>query len=258
MAEKLGDVEAIGDGCDDFLRRLRSRLEEVVAGADARSAGQSAGSIGRGGKAELLRGVGIQQIRLEHTLFDHHGTACGDTLAIEGTGAEAAAHGAIIDHGDLVTGDFLLQFAGEERGTAVYGVPVDSLEDVAQDGVRDQGIEDDRDLRGLRPTSAQTAKRSLGSNLAYVLGRIQTAEVAGDREPVVTLHGAVFGAGNGHRGHRTIGAAVLADESMGIGQDFVSGGGVEGAAFGVLDARIVVERGFFGAAGVLDALFAGQ
>ena len=45
---------------------------------------------------------------------------------------------------------------------------------------------------------------------------------------------------------------------MRVGQDFVAGGGVERAAFGILDARVVVERGFLGAAGVVDALFAGK
>ena len=38
----------------------------------------------------------------------------------------------------------------------------------------------------------------------------------------------------------------------------MASGGVEGAAFGILDARIVVERGFFGAASVFDALSPGK
>ena len=88
--------------------------QEVIAGADARGAGQAAGSVGGGEQTKLLGGVGIQQVRLEHALFDHHGAARGDALAIEGAGAEAAPHGAVIDHRDLVTGDFLLQFTGEE------------------------------------------------------------------------------------------------------------------------------------------------
>ena len=38
----------------------------------------------------------------------------------------------------------------------------------------------------------------------------------------------------------------------------MAGGGVERSAFGILDARIEIERGFFGAAGVVDAIGAGQ
>ena len=101
-------------------------------------------------------------------------------------------------------------------------------------------------------------KRALGRDLPDLFRRIQAAQIAGDREPVVALHGAVFGLRDGHGRNRTIRPAVLADKSVRIGQHFVAGGGVERSAFGILDARVVVERGFLGAAGVVDALFAGQ
>ena len=45
---------------------------------------------------------------------------------------------------------------------------------------------------------------------------------------------------------------------MRIRQHFSAGGGVERSALGVLDARIGVKRGLFGAARVLDALGARQ
>ena len=45
---------------------------------------------------------------------------------------------------------------------------------------------------------------------------------------------------------------------MRVGENFVSGGGVEGSAFGVLDARIEIERSFFGATRVFDAIGAGK
>ena len=45
---------------------------------------------------------------------------------------------------------------------------------------------------------------------------------------------------------------------MGVGQDFVADGGVEGAAFGIDDARIGIERGLLGAAGVVDAVGSGE
>src|ERR1700683_3326994 len=40
--------------------------------------------------------------------------------------------------------------------------------------------------------------------------------------------------------------------------DLVACGGVEGSAFRILDTRIEIKRGFFGAAGVIDAIGAGQ
>ena len=51
---------------------------------------------------------------------------------------------------------------------------------------------------------------------------------------------------------------VFADEAVRVGENFVSGGGVEGSAFGILDAGIEIERGLFGAAGVVDAVGAGE
>ena len=45
---------------------------------------------------------------------------------------------------------------------------------------------------------------------------------------------------------------------MRVGEDLASGGGIERSAFRVLDARIEVERGFFRAAGVVDAVGAGE
>ena len=45
---------------------------------------------------------------------------------------------------------------------------------------------------------------------------------------------------------------------MRVGENFVSGGGVERSAFAVLDARIKIKRGFFRATRVIDAIGAGQ
>ena len=62
MAEKFGDVEALGNVRNNFFRGLRSRLQEIISRTDARSAGQSAGGVGGSLKAEFLRGVGVEQI----------------------------------------------------------------------------------------------------------------------------------------------------------------------------------------------------
>ena len=47
VAEKFGDVQAFGNVGDDFLRSLRSRLQEIISRTDARSAGQSARGVAR-------------------------------------------------------------------------------------------------------------------------------------------------------------------------------------------------------------------
>jgi len=44
---------------------------------------------------------------------------------------------------------------------------------------------------------------------------------------------------------------------MRVGQNLVAGSGVERSTFGILDTRIEVQRGLFGAAGVVDAVGAG-
>ena len=59
--------------------------------------------------------------------------------------------------------------------------------------------------------------------------------------------------GDGSGGETAVAAALLADEAAGVEHDFVSGGGVEVAAAGVLDARVVGHGGGFTAARDLDA-----
>jgi hypothetical protein len=63
---------------------------------------------------------------------------------------------------------------------------------------------------------------------------------------------------DGNGGDGAVRPAVFADEAVRVGQNFVAGGGVERSAFGILDARVEIERGFFGAAGVVDAIGAGE
>ncbi len=93
---------------------FRSRLQKIISRTDSRSARESARGVGGGLQAEFFRGVGVQQIRLQHAVFDDHRAPGGDAFAIEGRGAEAADHGAVVDHGDLVAGDLLAQLACQE------------------------------------------------------------------------------------------------------------------------------------------------
>src|SRR5207249_6221827 len=74
--------------------------------------------------------------------------------------------------------------------------------------------------------------------------RFQAAETSCDGKPVVALHGAVLVLGDGHGGNRAIRAPVFTHETMRVSKDLVAGSSVERAAFRILDARIVIERGF--------------
>src|SRR5204863_9414511 len=102
------------------------------------------------------------------------------------------------------------------------------------------------------------AYSALGRNRSYLLRRFQAVEASRHGKPVVTLHGAVFGLRDGHGGNRAVRTPVFAHETMRVGQNFVAGGSVERAAFGILDARIVIECGSLCPARVADAFRAGK
>ena len=113
-------------------------------------------------------------------------------------------------------------------------------------------------LRGLRFSGAEATQSALGGRLSHVLGRFQPAKAAGDRKPVIALLGAIVRLRNGHRREGTVRTLVFADESMRVCQNLVSGRGFERTAFGILDARIVIECSLLGASGVADAFFSGK
>ena len=112
-------------------RRLRSRLQKEVAGADARGSRQPARGVAGGLQTKLLGRIGIQQIGLQNAVLDDHGAPGGHAFAIEGAAAEAAGDGAVVDHRDVLAGDLLAQFAHQERGFAVDAVAIGGLEDVS-------------------------------------------------------------------------------------------------------------------------------
>lgn len=113
-AEKLGDEQTFLDVADDLMQALRAGLEKEVARTDAGRSRQSARGVAGGLQSKLSRGVGIQQVRLEHAILNHDSLAAGYTFGVERAGTEAAAHGAIVDHVDLVARNLLVQLAGEE------------------------------------------------------------------------------------------------------------------------------------------------
>src|SRR5208282_930035 len=133
VAEELGYVETFLDFGDQFFWRSGSGLKEVVAGAYARRAGQSAGGVTCGLEPQLFRGVGVHQVRGQHTVLDDYRAACRDAFTIEGAGAKAAGDGAVVDDGDVGSGDFLPQLASQERRAAVDRVTVHAFENVLED-----------------------------------------------------------------------------------------------------------------------------
>src|SRR5208283_5423161 len=130
MPEKLGDIQAVFDLRNNLIRRFRPGLEEVISRTDSGRSGQSARRVGRGFQAQFFRGVGIQQIRLQDPVLHDYRAAGGNALAIERRGAETAGHGAVVDYGDVRSGNFLAEFAGEERGSAIDRVAVYAFEDM--------------------------------------------------------------------------------------------------------------------------------
>ena len=103
-------------------------------------------------------------------------------------------------------------------------------------------------------TRAQPAQRPARRLAADLVGVFELARGARARVPVVLLHVA-GGVLRDRRGREAaVGAAVLAEEAARVGQDLVRGRGVEVAALGVLDARVVGHRGGLDAARDLDAL----
>ena len=157
---------------DDLLQALRSRLEKEVARPDAGRAGQSAGGVAGGLQIQLLRGVGIQQVRLQHAVFDHHGLAAGHAFGVERAGAEAAAHGAVVHDVDVVAGNLLVQLAGQERRATVDGVAIDRFKDVPDQRARDGVLEHDGDFCGLDLARARCGATCAGRRSCRLLPAI--------------------------------------------------------------------------------------
>src|SRR6185437_11650365 len=131
------------------FRRLGSGFEVEVAGSGAGVAGESAGGVAGGLHSELARGVGVEQVVGEDSIFDDHGVAGRESFAVEGRGAESGGDGAVVDDRDGGRGDLLAEKAGEEGGSAIDAVSAGGVEDGSNEAAGDLGREDERDLLGL-------------------------------------------------------------------------------------------------------------
>ena len=108
----------------------------------------------------------------------------------------------------------------------------------------------------LRAPRRRSVRRA--ASLPTCSGGLEFGQTARHRVPIVALHATLLVLRDGNSGHGTIGTPVLADEAVRVGEHFAAGGSVERSTFGVLHARIGIERGFLGAAGVVDPLRAGE
>jgi hypothetical protein len=69
-------------------------------------------------------------------------------------------HGAVVDDGDVRSGNFFAEFAGQKRGSAIDRVSVHALENVFEHRACDHGIEHHRHMRCLYFARAQTPQRA--------------------------------------------------------------------------------------------------
>src|SRR5581483_11534327 len=201
---------------------------------------------------------GVQQVRLQEALLDDNGAARWNAFGVERTAAKSSGQSAIVNHVNVITCDFLAQFACQKRCPAIDGVAIYSFEDVLQDRSGDQRVENDGYLGSFYLPRTQPTQRPLGSDFSDLLGRFQFLQRSRNRKPIIALHVAVTVLRDGNSGQRTIGSPIFADEAVRVCQDLMSGGSVERATVGVLNARISVQGRLFGAARILNALLARQ
>jgi hypothetical protein len=114
MAKKFRDVQPVFDFADNLLRGLAARLEKIIARRNSRRARQPARSIGGRRQVQLLGSVGIEELRVKHSIFNHDRAPRGNALPVEGRSAEATRHRAIVDNRDIRTRNPLAQFPGEK------------------------------------------------------------------------------------------------------------------------------------------------
>src|SRR5262249_25825315 len=123
-AQELDYIESLLDIGDDLLGAAHTFFQIEIAGANSGISRETSGGIAGGCKAKLPGHVRIEQIGLENTLLNHHRSPARNALAIKGTAAKTAGHHAIVDDGDVFSGDSLPQLSGQKGGMAVNGVSV--------------------------------------------------------------------------------------------------------------------------------------
>src|SRR5205823_6835709 len=113
-ADKLGDVETVLHGADDFLRRMRTGHKVEVLESDHGRSGDAARRVAGGAQVELPSCVAVEKIICEHAFFDDRRRPGRNALVIEGTRAEPARPQAVIQNGDVLPRYPLAQLAGQE------------------------------------------------------------------------------------------------------------------------------------------------
>src|SRR5204862_7833951 len=146
--KKLGDVKSIFDITDDRLRRLGSWLQKEIAPANSRSARQPARGIAGSREPQLARRVGVQQIRIQQSLFKDDSTARGYSLAVKRGTPKPSGHSAVVHDSYVAAKDLLPQLAGKKRGMTVDRVSVHGIKDFIQQSACRLLVENNWDIRG--------------------------------------------------------------------------------------------------------------
>src|SRR4029079_7045519 len=137
-------------------------------------------------------------------------------LAVERTGSKTANHGAVVNESNSGFRNLLTQLSSKKRCPAVHRVSIYTFEDVLENRRRHQRIEDHRHFLRLHLARSQSAEGAFCSHLTNMLGGFEPSQTTRNRIPIVALHGASFLLCNRNRGNRTIRAAILTQETVGI------------------------------------------
>ena len=101
-ADQVGDIEAILDVGDQFVRRGGARLEVQIGCAGRRRRRYAALSMTGGGQAEFARGAAVEQPGHQHAVIDQSEFFAGDAFAVERMRAQAAHAQRVVDDANAV------------------------------------------------------------------------------------------------------------------------------------------------------------
>src|SRR5580704_14874299 len=127
LADQFGDVEAVLDLTDQFLRRFCSRLDMQIARARIGHRGHAALRMAGGFQFEFARGGAIEDPGFQHAAVDDHDPARGDTLGIEHPRALAARAQRIVDDVDAFGENLLAELFAQKLVLRAIAPPLAAL-----------------------------------------------------------------------------------------------------------------------------------
>jgi hypothetical protein len=167
-AHGVGDEDAHLHAGDDVVERRRRPGDEQIARVRAGQARVAAAHAVAGARAAgLARRVRVVQEALEHAPRDQRRAPAGHALAVERRAVEPVLDRSVVDQLKEFAGDALALAPGEQRAPLLHGVGRERGAEHAEEGRRDEGIEDDRRLHRralLRAEQACGAPGGLGAD----------------------------------------------------------------------------------------------